>query len=324
MQASPAADGGKPSAGPTPGLLSVSASPRTSAPTGAVIALTAVALVWGGAFSLVKDTLGTVAPGSLVTWRFATATLVLLLARPSAVLGLRLTTLARGAALGGLLGAGFLLHTWGMHSTSVVISAFITGTAVVFAPLVARIWLGRRLGLRSVLAIVLATLGLAVITLRGASFGLGELFIALASLLWAIHLVALERWTPPGDVYRTTLIQLVVVAVMATGVEAMTSGRVQLPAAWRPAIALLVLGAVATAGAFVLLTWAQTRTTATTSAVVLTLEPVFGAATAVVLGETLSVPVALGAAAVLASTFLIVRSDSARVQQTPQLVVNRA
>lgn len=280
------------------------------APTrGAVIALLLVALVWGGAFSLVKDTVVTVAPGNLVTWRFATATVVLLLLRPAALRGLRSAVLVRGATLGTLLGAGFLLHTWGMQSTSVVVSAFVTGTVVVLAPVVARIWLRRRLGPRSAVAIVLATVGLAVITLRGASFGVGELLIALASLFWAIHLVALEVWTKPGEVYQTTLVQLGVVAALAAAWQTATAGRVRLPEQVGPVVALLMLGAVATAGAFTLLTWAQTRTTSTTSAVVLTLEPVFGAATAIALGESLSLPVALGAAAVIAAAILVVRSE---------------
>ena len=103
--------------------------------TWALLALVLVALVWGVAFSVVKDTLATVSPTNLVTWRFALAALVLLAARPRCLVGYTWSTLRRDLALGALLAAGFLLHTWGMQSTSVVVSAFLTGSVVVFAPL---------------------------------------------------------------------------------------------------------------------------------------------------------------------------------------------
>jgi drug/metabolite transporter (DMT)-like permease len=282
-----------PSAGSAPGRV------------GALLVLALVALVWGVAFSVVKDTVASMAPASLVTWRFAVAGVVLLLARPRCLSGVRARTVARAAALGCLLGAGFLLHTKGIQSTPVVTSAFITGTAVVFAPVVARLWLGRRLAGRSVIAILLASGGLGVITLRGASFGPGEMLIAAAAALWGVHLVALEQWTRPHEVYSTAVIQVGVVAVLAAIVETVSTGRLAGPVQLSNGVALVGLGALATGAAFLLLTWAQTRVDATTAAVVLTLEPVFGAATAMVLGEHLPLLVGLGAVAVVTAAVLV-------------------
>jgi drug/metabolite transporter (DMT)-like permease len=291
---------------PLLGLVALPSRQSRRSRTAPLLALVLVALVWGVAFSLVKGTLTDIPAASLVTWRFTVALLVLLIARPRCLSGLRLAAVARSCVLGCLLGAGFLLHTWGMERASVVSSAFITGTVVVFAPVVARVWLKRRLGRSGMAAVGLAIVGLSVITWRGAAFSKGELLIVGASILWACHLVALERWTRPGEIYAMTVIQMGVVAVLAAVVETLSVGQVVVPDRWGPTAGLAVLGAVATAAAFLLLTWAQSRTDATTAAVVLTLEPVFGAATAIVLGETLSWPIALGAAAVVAGTLVIV------------------
>jgi drug/metabolite transporter (DMT)-like permease len=288
--------------------------------TSAILALVVVALVWGVAFSVVKDTLATVSPTNLVTWRFALAALVLLAVRPRCLVGYARPTLSRDVALGALLAAGFLLHTWGMRSTSVVVSAFLTGSVVVFAPLVARVWLGRRVGGRDTLAITLATGGLAVLTVRGTSVNAGSLLITAAAVLWAVHLVALERWSQPRAAYRSACVQLLVVALLAAGVELVSTGRVAVPAGWSAAVALVALGAAATAGAFLLLTWAQARTDATTSAVVLTLEPIFGAAAALVLGETLSLPVVLAAPAVVAAALVIARPVQRGRRRRPSAV----
>jgi drug/metabolite transporter (DMT)-like permease len=271
----------------------------------AVLALVLVAVVWGVTFSLVKVTLATTAPADLVAWRFSVAALVLWLARPRQLRGVTRRVVLHGTALGGLLGAGFLLHTWGMRSTPVVVSAFVTGTVVIFAPLAAWLWGGHRVGRRTVTAVVLAAAGLALITVRGAALGHGALLIAAAAALWGVHLVALERWCRPGEVYQLALIQMLVVAGLAAVVQLSLAGRLAVPRDPTAVGALLAMGALATGGAFLALTWAQTRADATTAAVVLTLEPVFGAVTAVVLGEVLTWPVTLGALAVVGAALIV-------------------
>lgn len=277
--------------------------------TAAVSAVFGVGVSWGVAFSVVKEALVEVSPASLVMWRFAIATAVLLAFRPFCLRKIPGTIWLRGAALGGLLASGFLLHTWGMQSTSVVASAFITGTVVVFVPLVARIYPGRALTRRSTGAIALSTVGLAGVTVSGLSVNRGDALIFFAAVLWAVHMVGLEVSSRDGHVYAIAVIQVAVVSLLAAIVEFAAAGAVQVPTRVSTLHALLALGVIATGGAFLALTWAQSRIDATTAAVILTLEPVWGAATAVALGETLSGKVAMGAAAILIAALLVAREE---------------
>jgi drug/metabolite transporter (DMT)-like permease len=119
----------------------------------------------------------------------------LLMLRPRVLYELNRRTLTRGSVLGALLGIGFVLCTVGMQTTSVLISAFVIGTTVVLAPLIAWVWLGHRLTIRAAAAMSLAFVGLAMITVRGFAVGPGTLLILAAAVLWAAHLVALERWS---------------------------------------------------------------------------------------------------------------------------------
>jgi drug/metabolite transporter (DMT)-like permease len=119
--------------------------------------------------------------------------------------------------LGAVLGIGFVLCTVGMQTTSVLISAFVIGTTVVFAPLVAWIWLRRRLTTRAAAAVSLAFIGLAMITIRRVAVGPGTLLILAAAILWAAHLVALERWSRAGRLHALTLVQLAAAAAVALG-----------------------------------------------------------------------------------------------------------
>lgn len=276
-----------------------------------VVALVAVAMAWGGAFVVVKSAVGQISPAGLVAWRFTIATSFLWLCQPFCLRGVRVRTVVSAIALGGLFGAGFLLQTWGIQSTTVVLSAFIAGSAVVLAPLVARLWFGRRVNRSTAAAIGLATAGLALISLRGSTFGAGELLTLAAAGWWAVHLVALERWSRSSEVMAMALVQLAVVAGLGWVAAAMLPGVGVLPSSPSAWTGLVTLGIFGTGIPLVLLTWAQARVTATTSAVVLTLEPVFGAVAAITVGgEEWAGLIVLGALVVVAGAVIVARNEN--------------
>jgi drug/metabolite transporter (DMT)-like permease len=273
----------------------------------AAMAVLCIAILWGVSFPVVKATVGKVSPSPLVGWRFTVATFALFALRPRVLRELDRQTVCRGAVLGAFLGIGFVVCTIGMQTTSVLISAFVVGTTVVFAPLIAWTWLGRRPTTRVAAAVLLALVGLAMITVRSFAVGPGTLFILAAAILWAIHLVALERWSRMGRLYGLTLVQLATSAAVALGCQAL---RGDWQALWPPmsgsAVAGIVfLGAAATGGAFVALSWAQTRLETTTTAVILTLEPLIGAGLGVALGDPCTALTVAGAVAVLAAGYLV-------------------
>ena|SRR5215207_7075976 len=70
-------------------------------------------------------------------------------------------------------------------------------------------------------------------------------------------------------------------------------------------VGIVFLGAIATGGAFLALSWAQTRLDSTTTAVILTLEPLVGAGLGVALGDTWTVAIVAGGIAVLTAVFLV-------------------
>jgi drug/metabolite transporter (DMT)-like permease len=292
--------------GRVPALLQVGGVPLRP-----IAALVGVALIWGVAFLVVKQMVAQIPPAVLVAWRFSLAAVVVVVCNPRCLRGVTLRALVRSMILGGVLGTGFLLQTWGFETTSVVVGAFITGSVVLLAPVVARVWLGRRFAIRTGSAVALATAGLAMISLRGAHLGLGEALTLGAAALWALHLVALGAWVRADEVYASAVIQLVVVALLAWSVAAVTPGGIDAPSTPSVWFAVIVLGAIATGAALLLLTWAQARVDSTTSAVVLTLEPVFGAAAAVALGGEQFTPVtALGAGAVVVAALMAARAGS--------------
>jgi drug/metabolite transporter (DMT)-like permease len=291
----------------------------------AAMAVLCVAITWGVSFAVVKATVGTVSPSRLVGWRFAVATFALFALRPRVLRELDRRTICRGTVLGVLLGTGFVLCTVGMQTTSVLISAFVVGTTVVFAPLIAWIWLRRRLTIRAAAAVVLALLGLSMITVR--SFGVrpGTLLILTAAVLWAAHLVALERWSRVGRLYGLTLVQLATSAVVALGCQVFLDDWQGLwpPMSVSAAAGIIFLGAAATGAAFVALSWAQMRLDTTTTAVILSLEPLVGACLGVALGDPCTAPTLTGAIAVLTAVYLVAGPGRGTAGFRPAAVLRR-
>jgi drug/metabolite transporter (DMT)-like permease len=292
--------------------MSANAKAREVMPAGparwpAAVAVLGVAVTWGVSFVVVKATVGEVSPGGLVGWRFVLATVTLLGLRPRVLQQMDRRTLTRGAVLGALLGSGFVLCTIGMQTTSVLISAFVTGTTVVFAPLIAWIWLRRRLSARAAATVFLALAGLALITIRSFTVAPGTLLILTAAILWAIHLVALEQWSRAGRLYGLTVVQVAASAVVALGWQFLLD---DWQGPWPPmsisaAAGIFFLGTAATGAAFVALSWAQTRLDATTTAVILTLEPLVGAGLGAALGDAWTAATLIGATAVISAVCLV-------------------
>ena len=255
-----------------------------------VIALVAVAVTWGVTFSVVDTAAASVPPGDLVAWRFGLASVILLLVRRSAP-PLTRALRGKGLVLGGLLGLGFLLQAWAMTFTDAMMSGFLTGSLVVIAPITGWLLFRDRPAAGTWLAVAVAATGIGLLSLRGAGFGPGEALTLLAATVWALHLVLLARWAEPEHAVGMARIQTAAVAGMALLTVAFggaLTGTVPLPdlppdvQTWMYVAFLALLG---TAAAMVLLSWAQSRTSATRAAIILTLEPAVAGVTAAVTGS---------------------------------------
>ena len=103
--------------------------------------------------------------------------------------------LGRGAVLGLIYGSGQLLQTWGLAMISPSVSGFVTGMYVVFTPILAAVLLRQRTPPVVWLAVGLATLGLALLSLNGFSVDEGVWLTLLSALLYGLHIVALGHWS---------------------------------------------------------------------------------------------------------------------------------
>jgi drug/metabolite transporter (DMT)-like permease len=279
------------------------ASRRAPATIWVVVALVGVTAIWGSTFVVVKDAIDRMPVMDFLAWRFAIAALVMLALRPRALSRLSRTGRRHGVALGVALGAGYIFQTVGLRTTDAAVSGFITGMFVVFTPLAAAGLLRRPPSAGAWAAVLLATVGLGLLSLQGLHVGKGEALTLMCAVAFALHIVGLGEWSSANDAYALAVVQLSVVAVGCT-LGALAGGLVVPPdlEVWA-ALALTAL--LATAVAFVVQTWAQAHLAPTRAAVIMTMEPVFAGAFAALGGEAFGARKLVGSALILTAMLAV-------------------
>jgi drug/metabolite transporter (DMT)-like permease len=274
----------------------------------ALLALVGVTAIWGGTFLVVQDSVKRMPVMDFLAARFTVATLVMLAIRPHCVKNLRRIDWIRGVGLGVMMGLGYIFQTFGLQHTSASVSGFMTGTFVVLTPVVSWLLLRKRMGRNVVIAVVLATAGLALLSLKGWSVGLGEGLTLGCALFFALHVVGLGEWSAGCDAYAFAMVQIGTTAVISL-FWALPGGLTLPPDAgvWG---AVAVTAVLATALAFVVQTWAQSLVPATRAAIVMTMEPVFAGVFGVLVGGNQLTPRILAGAAFVLAAMLIAESKN--------------
>jgi drug/metabolite transporter (DMT)-like permease len=275
----------------------------------APVALLLVSAAWGLAFVVMKPAIERQSVNNFLFTRFSMAVLVMVLIRPQVLKFLTKDLLLRGLAAGFLLGGGYIFQTVGLANTGAAITGFVTGLYVVLTPLFAGLIFKERVSKNTWLYVFMATVGLALLSLKGWSIGFGELMVFFSAIAFAAHITALSKWSAGRDVYAMTITQLTMCAAM-TGVASIFEGYSAPPdsGVW----AVVVFTAVfATAIAFIVQTWSQAHMSATKVAVILTMEVVFAAFFAIIFaGERLTLQAVLGGILVVTAMYLIVLKES--------------
>ncbi len=270
----------------------------------AAAALLAIAACWGSTFFLIKDLLDRVPTLDFLAVRFSIAAVVLLLVAPRALGRLSPVVRRHAVVLGVLYGIAQILQTAGLAHTPASISGFVTGLYVVFTPLLAAAILRTRIPPITWAAVLLATIGLGVLALRGFSIGYGELITLASAVLYALHIVGLGAWSTAQDAVGMTILQIIVIAVICTAATAHDG--IVLPDRTSDWVSVVYMAVVVGALGLLAQTWAQAHLPPTRSAIIMSMEPVFASLFAVWLGgEDVTTRLLLGGSMVLVAMLTV-------------------
>ena len=236
--------------------------------------------------------------------RFAVASVVMIAVAPRAIGRLSRDSRRHAVVLGGLYGLAQILQTAGLAHTAASVSGFVTGLYVVLTPLLAAVLLRTRITRLTWAAVGLATGGLAVLTLEGVAIGYGESITLVAAVLYALHIVGLGAWSRRSEALGMSIVQIVVISVICL-VATVPDGLV-LPDTGRDWLSVVYMAVVAGALAMLGQTWAQAHLSPTRTAIVMSMEPVFAAFFAVLLGgESVTSRMLFGGAMVLTAMLVV-------------------
>jgi len=273
------------------------------------LAMLATAAVWGGSFVVMKDSLEKQDVFSFLASRFILASLLMFMYRPTALFGQSKRFVLRGIFAGILLGSGYIFQTFGLTNTTVSNTGFITGLYLVFTPLISLLLLRRHVVRIQWLAVLIAFIGLFLISYNGVSIGRGETLVLISAVLYGAHFVALGEWSDGGNTYALTLIQIATLGVMAS-LFTVKNG-FQLPPDSSVWLAVLFTAFFATFLAFLVQTKAQSVMSATAASVLLATETPF----AVIFGlyfnsDPLTLKIITGGILVMGAMALVIWSDA--------------
>jgi drug/metabolite transporter (DMT)-like permease len=134
--------------------------------------------------------------------------------------------------------------------------------------------------------------------------GYGEALTLVAAILYAVHIVGLGAWSRPDQALGMSIVQLYLVAVVCL-VVTLPDG-VTVASTTRDWLSILYMAVFAAALAMLAQTWAQAHLSPTRTAIVMSMEPVFAAFFAVLLGgESVTGRMVVGGLMVLAAMLLI-------------------
>lgn len=253
-------------------------------------------LVWGSSFFVMKNTLDHVPVFFLLAIRFTIAALILFVIFFRNWKSVDRWYVRSGAVMGTLLFLAYTVQTFGLEQTSSGNNAFLTAVYCVIVPFLYWGISHQRPDRYNLLAAVLCIAGIGLVSLNGSlTMNIGDVLTLGSGLAYALHIVAVARFSQGKDVFLLTTLQFAFTALWAWIFVLLTGGfptaALPLDAVWR----LGYLAVFATAGALLFQNIGQKYTAPATAAVLLALEAPFGVLFAVLFdGERPTVQMLVG------------------------------
>lgn len=211
-----------------------------------------------------------------------------------------------GLILGVLLTIATSFQQYGIGSgTDAGKAAFITALYVIMVPIISAIF-GKRPGLNVIISIPIAIAGFYLLCIRpGQQFVLSDLLILICALIFACQIVAVDRVSGGCDGVRLSLIQFSTSFVL-NGILALIFKESMSASDLVAAVpSLLFLGILSSGVAYTFQILGQKEIDPTVSAVILSLESVFGViGSALILNEKMTPREYIGCAVVFLAVIL--------------------
>lgn len=250
------------------------------------LSLLLVTIFWGAGFPVTKFALQTIPPLYHIGLRFLIAAVLLSIIFYRKMFKIDKSILKPAATMASLLFLTYALQTVGLLYTTASKSAFYSGLAVLFVPMLSFLFYKSKMNVNTIISITLAFLGLFLLSFSGNvfSFNIGDLMTVLNSVSYAVLLLLTSDYVKEHDPTQLSIVQMYIVSILGF-VAAIVFDKWDTPMSLLSFNSLMFSAVLCTAFAFWMQATAQKFTSASHVALIFTMEPVFGAFTAWLLLE---------------------------------------
>ena len=216
------------------------------------------------------------------------------------------TEIIGGACCGIILSLASVLQQAGMNNgTDAGKSAFITALYVVLVPVFGLV-LKKRAPINAWFSVGIAVVGFYLLCITdGFSLEFSDALVLLCAVVFAVHILVIDRFSPKCDGVRMSCIQFAVVTVVTLIFSLILESPMKLDAIGASIWPIVMLGIGSSGIAYTLQIIAQSRISPAVAAIIMSLESVFGLLSGViVLGETMNTRQYIGCAIVFVAVLL--------------------
>ena len=270
-----------------------------------IIGLVIVTIIWGGGFVASDIALNELSPFEIMSYRFLIASIIMGVFAWRNLKTIRKDEIIYGSILGIALFSGFALQIIGLKYTTPSNNAFLTATNVVMVPFIAY-FIGRKnLNKADIIGSFTALIGVGVLSLQSNfSISAGDLFTLFCALGFAFQIYLTGIF---GKKIRPSILNFLqmLTAFCLSIIGLLFSGSINLSLSKQGFSAIIYLGVVSTALCYFLQTAAQKHVDETKSAIILSMEAVFGTLFSIVLlGEKPNLKMVIGGIMILSAVLI--------------------
>lgn len=269
------------------------------------LVLLGVAAIWGGGFVAGKLILSDLGPVPILMYRFCGSAIVIGILFHKRIRSAGKKYIKYGCILGLLQFSGLLVQLVGLQYTTPAKQAFLAATYVIFTPLVAWVITKVRPFKKDGVAAVVTLFGIAMISLNATlQIQIGDPITLIFAFIFSLQIVLTGKFAKSADVMVLTFYQVCFSAVLAVGAVFLTGAEIM----WSGSDAMLGIFYIVfinTTLALCLQNMAQKYTKDSHTALLLSLESVFGFVFSVLIyKESVTLQVVTGCLFVLTALFI--------------------
>lgn len=247
------------------------------------LALLATAIIWGSSFVVLKSSLDSMGTLWVLSVRFIVAALLLGLAAGKRLWHVSKRCLKGSVMMGLCLAVAYIVQTYGLMYTTPGKNAFLTAAYCVLTPFLAWAIYKRRPGKMALVAAFLCISGVGLVALNEGlgQVNIGDVLTLCCGVFYALQIIMLENYRDSGNAITISAIQFAAGAVICLA-GALIFEPVPTAISSRAFWELAYLSVMCTAVCFFLQAWGARTVSSSVTAIIMSLESVFGVLTSVI------------------------------------------